>query len=253
MATNEMVLYDPVRAQVDQFFAAKPAETDWIEKLQLARDGKLDADALLLAIKAREPMTPGSPYEHEVWVNQQLLRLAMRQKANQPLIDYTCGCCGSRMRDPVLETCLWCAEREFHLHYLGSRGSCYYIRPVFDPRTDTWGILFYDRNDGDNRVMLWLAKGFARLEEAEMALYPISVYSVWLAKRYNGVYNDCYLVQRLFPLEVIIDLRTKLPFAPADFTAHLKNTIFEHMQMDHNLIAWATRRGLDEYHRNETH
>lgn len=242
--------YDPARAQVDQFFAARPIETDWIDKLHLARENKLNIPDLIAAIQAREPQTPGNPYEHEVWVNQQLLRLALRQNEGKPNIDYTCGCCGCRLRDPVLEACLWCAERSQQMHYLGSRGSCYFVHPTYDPQTNTWGVLFYERSN-DDKFLIWLAKGFASLAETEMALYPISVYATWLARKYNGVYNDCYLVQRLFPLEEIIKARPQLPYVPDDFTAHLKQTILEHLQMDHNLIAWATRRGLDEYRRKE--
>lgn len=232
----------------DQFFGHGLILTDWNAALQNPA-GIRPADEID-AIKHYEPVTPGHPFEHQIWVHQQRLRIALRHNAGLPLLGDTCTECGANREDPVLEECLVCAEERRQLGYHGSRGSCFFIRPAWDVTSKSWGILYY-WSSYDDTFMLWMATGWRSWLGASKALLPIKLYEEWLDRKYGGVGNFYHLLDNMFPLEQLMEAKKDLPWTPEQFEVNFKLAIRNHMQRDHDLLGYSIERALDDYEREQ--
>lgn len=232
----------------DQFFGHGLILTDWNEALQNPA-GIRPADEID-AIKRHEPVTPGHPFAHQIWVHQQRLRISLRNNAGLPLMGDICKECGANREDPVLKMCLVCAEESNQLGYHGSRGSCFYMRPIWDIQNKSWGILYY-WSGGDDTFMFWAATGWKSCLSASKALMPIKKYEDWLNRKYNGVGNFYPLLNTLFPIEQFMDKKKDLPWSPGQFETYFKGAIRNHMHRDHGLLSWSVERALDDYERDQ--
>lgn len=231
---------------VDQFFAAAPVATDWewvyanLDKIVIANP--------LQTIQALEPMKPGDVNEHTIWVQEQILRLALCYNEGKPVKGATCPDCGKNLADPVLKVCLPCKEWDRQMPYTGGRGSCSFLKPVYDTKTHTWGIVYYwDWSHGNDTLLVWVAKGFSSRFGACLALYPLHLYDKWLQRKYLGVGNFCHMYDEIADVEWLLKNREKIPFDPAGFEAHLRSRIKDNMSQDHSLLGWETSHAISDY------
>jgi len=232
----------------DQFFGHGLILTDWNEVLQNPAGIRLSDE--IDAIKHHEPATPGHPFEHQIWVHQQRLRIGLRHNAGLPILGETCKECGANREDPVLEMCLVCAEEANQLGYHGSRGSCFFMRPVWDIQSKSWGIIYY-WSSCDDTFMFWVATGWKSHLSASKALMPVKKYEEWLERKYNGVGSFFHTLDTLFPIEQLMEKKKDLPWTPEQFEAHFKWAIRNHMHQDHGLLSYSIERALDDYERNQ--
>ena len=232
----------------DQFFGHGLILTDWNEAIQNPAGIRITDE--IDAIKHHEPVTPGHPFEHQIWVHQQRLRIALRHNAGLPLMGNTCKECGSNREDPVLEMCLVCAEEIRQVGYHGSRGSCFYIRPAWDVQRKMWGILYY-WSWSDGTFMLWMATGWKSYTGACKALMPVRLYEEWLSRKYGGIGNFWRLLDVLFPLEQLMEKKKDLPFVPGQVEAHFKLAIRNHMHLNHDILSNTIESALNDYERSQ--
>jgi len=232
----------------DQFFGRGLILTDWNEALQNPAGINLVAE--IDAIKHYEPVTPGHPFEHQIWVHQQRLRIALRHNAGLPLLGNTCKECGTNRKDPVLEMCLVCAEEYNQLGYHGRRGDCFYMRPVWDIQSKSWGILYYWHRF-DDTFMFWVATGWNSNLSASKALMPIKEYEAWLDRKYGGVGSFYHILDTLFPVEQLMGMKKELPWTTEQFEAHFKWAIRHHMHQDHSLLEHSIERALNDYEQEQ--
>jgi hypothetical protein len=244
--SQAVVLYSG--EDVDQFFAAAPSATEW--GWVYANLDKIDMRNPLESIQALEPLKPGDQNEHTIWVQEQILRLALCYSEGKPVKGHTCPSCGTNLADPVLKVCLLCKEWDRQMPYTGSRGSCSYLRPLYDLKSHSWGIVYYwDGEHDGNALLIWVAKGFSSRPMAWLALYPLALYDKWLQRKYLGVGNFCHMYDEIVDVEWLLKNREKIPFDPAGFEVYLRAQIQNHMQQDHNLLHWATSRAISDYER----
>lgn len=242
--TQAVVLFSG--SDVDQFFASAPVSTDW--GWVYANLDKLDMRDPVGTIQALEPLTPGDQNEHTIWVQEQVLRLALRYNEGKPVKGHTCPSCGTALADPVLKVCLPCKEWDRQMPYVGSRGSCSYLRPMYDLKSHTWGIVYYwDWEHDGNPLLIWVAKGFGSRSMAWLALYPIARYDKHLQKKYLGVGNFCHMYDELIDVEWLAKNREKIPFDPTGFEGYLRSQISDHMQKHHDLLDWTTGNAIRDY------
>lgn len=240
---NTLVVSD-ASSIADMFFCQEPIQTDW--DCHLRQPELLDAGALIEKLKAREPILAHSPYEHELFVTQQLLRIAIRLRKNLPLVtDQVCADCGKRKTDPILKTCLYCAEFEQQIGHHGSRGSCFYVKPAYNPSTMGWGILYYNSHYHDDDFLFWIALGYGRWWEAAMALYPVTLYGNWQEVKFKGLTSTWRMSEHLFDMETV--MKQEPPMNPAQFKKFMRAMIVESLAMEHSLASWAIRQALSDY------
>lgn len=234
----------------DMFFGQKPLCSDWNEALQ--NPAGIDLAKEIDAIKKYEPLTPGNPFEHDVWVHQQRLRIALRHNAGLLLLGDTCKVCGTNRADPVLERCLVCAEYFEQIGYFGSRGSCFFVRPLYDITSKSWGLLYYWSGCDDTFIVL-AAVGWKTWHSAAEALYPAQLYEQWLLRKYNGVGNFWRIMDELVSLSQIMEMKKELPLSPEQFEQLLKQAIKTHMSQDHNVLDNTIESALREYGYKQNH
>jgi hypothetical protein len=205
---------------VDMLFSWVPERTDW--DAVLARPpGVEEARADMIRHQPRPRyFDPGS--EHSAWVDQQRLRVALRQARGVANVveGVICGCCTARPVDPVLGVCLACAEERRTHGDTGSYGSCHFLRPCYDPDSMTWGILGYESfYDVNAKPHVWVARGFASHKAAHVPLDGLARVNAWVASRYAGA------DPRMPRLSDLLDLN--LPLSAEDFTAHCRKQALE--------------------------
>jgi hypothetical protein len=233
----------------DQFFGGDLIYTDWNEALQ--RPDLISMAAEIDAIKKYEPVTPGHPFEHQIWVHQQRLRIWLRHSQDLPLLGNTCKYCGSNREDPVLKECLVCAEFRRQVGHRDGRGSCFYLRPTWDVASKSWGLLYYNSYSSDDAFLLWIALGWKSCINASKAMMPVKRYEEWLTRKYGGMGGWWRLEENLLPFSQVMTDKKNLPWTPEQFETKLRQAIRSHMSEDHELLGWTVQRALDDYTRSQ--
>lgn len=255
MNNTSIQLHDPNINPVDMFFNREPVTTDWDGIRDLVLSGPWTEKLALDGVRDYEPLQEADPYEHNHWVAQQVLRLTLLHQAGQPLeADLICQDCGTRKVDPLYakkysQICLHCAEQKRQLPDSGCRGNCEFLRPVYNSRSHSWGLLYYCRHNFDNVFIFWLADYYKTRQEAHRALLPIEYYDDWLNVKYQGMTNYWRSFQRLLPIEEAIKLA--LPLTPEQLTARLRAAIAEDMKQEHSLLAYCVKEAMDEHRRKD--
>lgn len=230
------------------FFGLAPQVTDW--DAFLAAVPTTGLDALLAECHSLEPFQEADPRDYNLWVLQQKIRYVLRyQKKLSFFTNETCPTCGVHSLDDVLHQCVWCDEREVQIGRFGGRGSCQFIRPTFDPKSHSWGLIYY-WSHYDDTYIFWLALGFKTRCDAELAMYPFKLYEDWLERKYHSLYSEWKIEQRLFDLSEMMG-RKDLPFNPAEFEAQSREQIRADMKEEHSLSTWNISEALRDHDRDE--
>lgn len=242
------------RSNADIFFDLQPVVTDWDAERQLVISGKITSKDMLLLLKEYEPLQIGDPRKHAHWVDQQRLRLALLHEAGRPLeSDRTCEICANRKADALFVTswqcsCLHCYERKQQRPSNGGRGNCEFVSPIYNPRSHSWGLLYYWSHSHDDPYIFWLADFFKSRIEAEEALAPVHYYEEWSERKYKGLQSNLDAGD-LLPLDKVINL--SLPLNPAQFRELLRTRIESEMNEEQAVLRYYVREALDEHDREE--
>lgn len=243
------------KTRADMFFDRPLIETDWDKVRADVRAGVIKSGALVEQIKLMEPLQVQDPREFTHWQLQQYLRLALLHEAGKQLEDskHICEECGKRPADPVFikswyVKCLHCAEESEQLFSGGSRGNCEYLKPVYNPRTFSWGLLYYWSHSRDP-FMFFLADFYKTRRDALLALQPFKHYHNWLAIKYKGLFS-CYCeFSRMIGVDDAMNM--KLPLKPEEFREILRSKIEEDMKQDHQVMGYYVRDAMEEHRREE--
>jgi hypothetical protein len=241
---------------VDTFFDREPIVTDWNNvKVLIVNDCVTEAE-IMAKLKAYEPLREADPREHAHWVDQQILRLVLLHKVGKAIEDdWTCESCGTRRVDPLNadsdynKICLHCLEQNRQRFDGGSRGSTRFLWPAYNPRSHSWGLLYYLSQSIDSAFIFWLADFYKTRQEAEQALSPITHYFKWLTIRYNGLFNSWLSFEELLPIDEVINLA--LPLTPEQFRVHLRSRIEIDLGQEHALMSYCIRDAMTEHERKE--
>ena len=232
-------------APEDIFFGQMPQLTDW--EAFYANPAPLDE--LLAEAHRLEPLHEADINEHPMWVLQQKIRIRLRVNANNSPFGQICPSCGTHKADAVLRECLWCQEWDHVVGGGGSRGSCEYIKPCYDPKSRSWGLLFYQFHSPDSAYMLWLALGYKTFQDTALAFYPLALYSAWLQRKYNALYTEWRIATRFFSLEMAMKLHA--PLNPKEVEDFLRNCIHTDMAKEHNLATYYVRDAIRDFERKD--
>jgi hypothetical protein len=254
--STELQLLGQDKRQADMFFDREPVMTDWNYVRNLVLLGHVTKEGCLAEIKAFEPLKEADPREHTHWIAQQKLRLTLLHEAGKPLEGkHTCEACGSRKVDPLYDdrewraVCLHCAELDRQTLHERSRGSCEFLRPCYNPRSHSWGLLYYWSHGRDSTFIFWLADFYESRYQAKLALSPIHHYHQWLEIKYNGMIASWLSFSRLLPLSDLMKL--SLPLTPDQFRAHLRSVIETDMSKEHEMMGYYVKEAMDEHERAE--
>lgn len=240
--TTELAPLGKVKSE-NIFFHQKPVVTDWDAFIASL---PVDPDTILAEIKAGEVYAEVDPADHAVWVLQQKLRLALLFKAGLPLAEGTCKSCGQHKKDTVQYYCLWCTEENRQYPNSGGRGSCWFIQPIYDIQTHTWGLLSYTSHARDDTTMFWIALGYASYAEARSALFPIGLYEKWLDREYKNLADTYGTLRELLDTDTLMQ-RKDLPFTPESFESHLRELIRTNIAQDQALLHGSIRQALSKH------
>jgi len=248
-------LLEPDKGRSDMFFDRVPVVTDWDAIRQQIADGVITRVTALERVKSYEPLKEADPREHAHWVDQQVLRMVLRHEAKKPLdSNLTCESCGSRKVDPINaehdwhQVCLYCAERDRQSFSEKSRGSMEFLRPSYNPRSHSWGLLYYYSSQ-DHTFIFWLADFYKNRREAEMALSPIHHYHQWLAIKHNDMIAHSLSFSDLLSIDEIMKLN--LPLTPEKFREHLRSVIETDMQSEQQVMSYYVRDAMGDHERAE--
>jgi len=229
----------------DIFFGQTPQLTDWAA-FYASPD---PLDKLLAEAHRLEPLHEADINENAMWVLQQKMRIRLRVDAGKSPVGETCSSCGTHKVDAVLKECLWCREWDQVVGGGGSRGSCEYIKPCYDVKSRSWGLLFYQSHGSDDAYMLWLALGYKTFQDTALAFYPLALYSNWLQRKYNALYMEWHIGTRFFSLEMAMKLPA--PLTPQEVEKHLRGCIREDMTKEHNLASYYVRDAIGDFERED--
>lgn len=248
-------LLDPNKGRADIFFDRTPVVTDWDSIRQLIASGVITKATALQRVKSYEPLKEADPREHAHWVDQQTLRMALLHDAGKPLeLNFICESCGTRKIDPIYgerswrNVCLYCAEHDRQSFSEKSRGSCEFLRPTYNPRSHSWGLLYYNSSQ-DHTFMFWLADFYRTRQEVEQALSPIHYYHQWLEITHNSMIAECLSFSDLLPIDDMMKL--ELPLTPEKFREHLRSVIDEDMQTEQRVMRYYVRDAMSDHERAE--
>jgi len=250
--TAALTLLEPEKVRADVFFDRTPVVTPWDIIRQKIQEEDIGKHGTLEIIKHDfEPLKAEDPRDHAHWVQQQILRLALLYEAHRPLVtEQTCECCGSRKADPLFgDNCLECREWKRQMPNWGGRGSCEYLAAQYNPRSHSWGIIYYWSHGRSDPFIFWLADYYPSRREAELALLPIKRYEDWLDQKHNGLCYTFRSFSRLLAIEVV--MKMELPFTPERLREYLRDVINQDMQDEQHLMRWVVRNALDEHKREE--
>ena len=240
---------DGLNALLAWCFSHQPRAADW--EGVLSRPAELNVESLCAEIENMGAETSEETIEEKVavWRLQQKLRIALRHRRGLPLKSgFTCGLCGVHETDPVLLQCLPCADVRRQIAHLGSRGSCHFHWPAFDPVTSTWGVLTYTSCLGDERVpmLCYAVLGYASHAAALADLMPLSNYVEHLMANstsyldIDDVVDFCALVAQ------------QLPMTPEAWRAFCRDRIIEHFRaFDPSSLAHAISWALSDIERQD--
>jgi len=249
---NELVRLDNPNPE-NIFFGQKPRVTDWSEVCESIQFGLITVERMLAEIKAMEPLPEYDAREHDHRVLQQKLRLALLHKEGKLLVSkHTCEKCGKHLADHLVlheeHSCLDCRTRERQLLNGGSRGGCRFVRPVYNPKSKHWGLLYYWSGNDRNRFLFFIADYYESLEKAENALLPVRLYFDWLNRKYNGMLSWMHF-DDLVPVDEAMKLN--LPLEPRQFEELLRQKIAADMQSDQPVLAHYVREAMRKQKDNE--
>lgn len=243
---NELVKLGEGSQASDIFFGQEPEKSDWAAIITAIHNGEHTVKTCLTSIADFEPVEISSTHTHTVFVLQQMLRLCLRKEKGKPLLtEKTCLYCGTNKLDDVLESCLACAEEESQFGYYGNRGATRYVKPHYDVNTGTWGILFYEAHYGSHEAIyiFWIALGWKTRREAQLAIYPLSLFEKWVDRQLNGLGDaDPRYFYGLNGL-----MKQALPFTPTAFEQYTKERMTKRMANlaeesgFENRVEWALR------------
>lgn len=248
---------DEGKIKADIFFDREPIVTDWDEVRRQVVSGIITKASALEKLKSYELLEESDLREHQHWIDQQRLRLALLHAAKKPLeTKFTCDLCATRNSDPYFGTrgfqscCLRCAEYSHQEPYYGSRGNCAFITPAFNVRSQCWGILYYWDHDQDSTaIMFWLADFFKTRYEAEQAFWPIHRYNNWLDRKYNNLMTYQRDFDTVFPMSTVMQL--KLPLNPTELREYIRNAIQVDMDKEHEMMGHVVREAMRAHESDE--
>lgn len=256
-AAIELLGEDKVRA--DMFFDREPVRTDWDRVREQIKSGEITSAGVLAQIKAYEPLKEDDYRDQAHWVDQQRFRLALLHEDEQPMEGTnTCESCGSRKVDPLYakrewsQQCLHCIELKKQVDDFGGRGNCEFLSVRYNPRSHSWGLLYYHKNYSGRRdsvFMFWLVEFYKTREEAERALWPIRFYFTWLNIKHNGMIRHWLDFSKVLPLEDVIKL--PFPLSPEKFREHLRSAIQADMDSEQRLMRYYVHEAMDKHERKE--
>ncbi len=241
--------HDKKQAVIDACFNTRRVTTDW--NLWLNNPDQITTSALLEWFKLNEPLSVDEDIRGQAWVKNQLLRISLRYSKGLPLYsDYTCGVCGVRKGDPVLSEnkCLYCAEQEQQASADGSRGSCGYVRPVFDPTTNAWSVMYYNSHRYDEPIMVMIAVGFRTMEEAGECLYAVTRLRRYLVLRSDGMFHSWSFARDVYSLQSI--MQASLPMSPSAFRAFTEKRMGDYISDDDTTLGHQIDKALEDYARD---
>jgi hypothetical protein len=249
MTPSNAIIKSNAAGLADLFFGREPIETDW--DYFLNNPQTIETTLLVQELEALQPVPLANPAKHRIFVIQQKLRIAFRYQKLLPLLsEKTCGYCGTRKADSVLCRCLYCAELNVQFDGYGSRGSMMFVAPCFDPKMNSWGLLYYRSFGRDSNFMLWIALGYSSWREASLALYPITKYEEWISIQTNGLANTCNLHQHLLRLDDLMEM--SLPLSPEEFRTLLYEKINQDAPKEQHLERWGVSRAIRDYEREQS-
>ena len=258
MTNNALVTTGPDLSRADMFFDRPFIVTDWDQVRHEVSAGLWKSTEIVQALKALEPMAEHDPRDLQHWQQQQYLRLALLHEAGKPLeASVICEECGSRRADPLYgeesrycKRCLHCEEEDQQIYRGGSRGSCEFVLPRYNPRSHSWGLLYYQSYSGhDNVFLLWLADFYKTRQEAQAAIQPVKHYIDWLNIKYNGMLVHWIHFTTFIDMEDIMSM--KLPLTPEGFREVLRSKIEAHMAQEQNVMSYYVRDALSDHARKE--
>lgn len=237
---------DEAKAVADACMSFKPVVTDWEHEYMNPQP----LEAMVAAMQKLEPLPLNRSKHHEAYILQNRIRIAARAAKGLPLFsERKCGYCvknkidGSLWGDPI---CLWCDERKEQLFDFGSRGNMEYIKPQFDHRSGTWGILYYlDRND--NVIMFFIAIGFRSLRDAEDAFWPITGLKKYLDEKHNGLFETWKIGSNFFDPSWL--LKMNLPLNPVEFNAFIHSQIMESVSENQDWFSQYVEAAIGSYNK----
>lgn len=244
------------RRRAEIFFDREFVMTDWDLVRYQVSAGVITKESALAKLKTYEPLRPADPREHNHWIDQQKLRLALLHEAKKSLLtDQTCESCGSRKVDELFtehwsKLCLHCAEKERQEFSERSRGSCEFLSPTYNPRSRSWGLLYYWSYGREHTFIFWLADFFKTRQEAERAVSPINYYFEWLNAKYDGMLVEWLGFTRLLPLDDIMKL--SLPMTPDQLREHLMTAIENDMEREHAMMSYYVHDAMKEHESAES-
>lgn len=242
----------------DIFFDKPLCSTDWNQVRHEIRCGVTRSSEVLDKIKAMEPMAEDDPRDFEHWRQQQILRLCLQHEAGKPLeLETVCDCCGVNKCDPChgrsdhwKEYCMDCAEQGKQVYNGGSRGSCEFVMPAYNPRSKCWGLLYYwSHGSDDNTFMFWMVDYYRTRQEAQAAIQPVKLYIDWLNIKYNGMIVHWIHFNTLIDLDDLMQMQ--LPMTPDQFRAILRSKIETGMVQEHDVMGYYVRDALSDHERKE--
>ena len=246
--SSEIILSDTEEALerlLDSFFDARTPASDWEAFLRLPET--LLPDEALAELQSMEPLQSGKTDAHRFFVLQQRLRLGLRHRTGLHLQGpEICAECGKLPWDPVLCRCLPCEEKFMFRPYLGNRGACRYLRPTYDTRSRSWGLLYYNSRQSDDPVMFFAVVGFTTLEDAAAAVAPSQALDDHLSKTVRGQGAPGCLADLVDPIKLF---EMKLPLAPGEWRVWLRGALGEKLQQYRTTHRWSISEALRDYER----
>lgn len=257
---NQLVTTGPDLSRADMFFDRPLIVTDWIQIQHEIASGVRRSSEVLQELVAMEPLAENDPRDLQHWQKQQVLRYCLLHEAGKKMTtSIVCDECADRFVDPLygdedkhIKRCIYCEEESQQTYNGGGRGSCEYVQPRYNPRTLSWGLLYYQSHVGrhDNNVfLLWLADFYKTRQEAQAAIQPVKHYIDWLNIKYNGMLVHWMHFTNFIDMEDIMAM--KLPLTPEEFRAVLRSKIEAHMAQEQNVMSYYVRDALNEHDRKE--
>ena len=232
---------------LDALMGACVQRTAW--RAVLDAPEQFDVDTIVAELRSMEPIPAENPEALRIFRLQQKLRLALRRAKGLILEGpEKCATCGVNLWDPVDCQCLACAEEAAQVPDYGSRGSCCFLRPTFDVRSGSWGLLYYSaRGDFDNPAILMVAAGFASREVAVNALMPFAAIQEHLMIVSRGARCNFENTYVLIDLDRILELG--LPLTPDNWRTYLRDMLGRMLDEQITSHSYAIRGAISDYER----
>lgn len=246
------------KVKADIFFDIPLINTDWDAFRVKVQAGEVTSTKFLEAIKSMEPLHECDYRLHQHWVLQQQLRLCLLHEAGKPLESKKrmCEVCAKHKADPLYDDedrwqiiCLQCSDEHTQMFNGGGRGSCEFLRPVYNHRSHSWGLLYYYSHGSRDPFIFWLADFYKTRLDAQMALQPFKHYGDWLDRKYNGMLSFWNRFSRMISVEDALNM--KLPLTPESFREVLRSKIQADMDQEQQVMSYYVRETMEAHRRKE--